>query len=146
MQRGRQLCVQVALGTGQQMWTEALVGRGSSRLQGWRWEGWEGFLGLVGAQLLLSFFFWNHHIFPCPPPPNFLGAGELFHLEQVVSLLEGFRETPASPQQSSLPSFLSSLPLSLASYFTPCLFTVVLSPFFPFFPSLKACCDCCCCV
>ena len=69
------------------------------------------------------------------PPLQFSGAGELFHLEQVVSLLEGFHETPTSPL-AVLPSFLSSLPLSLASYFTPCLFTVVLSSFFPFFPSL----------
>ena len=127
MQRGRQPCVQVALGTGQQTRTEALVGRGSSRPWGWRREGWEGFLGLVGAQLLLFLFLEPPHLPLHPPAPIFWGwwtfplwAGHLSSWR--------FPWDTTSPL-AVLPSFLSSLPLSLASYFTPCLFTVVLASF-----------------
>ena len=125
---------------------------------GWRWEpvsrrglraSWEGAAVVCGAgdgrAGKDSLAWWLHNYYcvsfsgtttsSSAPPLQFSGAGELFHLEQVVSLLEGFHETPTSPL-AVLPSFLSSLPLSLASYFTPCLFTVVLSSFFPFFPSL----------
>ena len=94
----------------------------------WRWEpvsrrglrpSWEGAAAVRGAgggragrdslgwwvHNYYCFFFWNHHIFPCTPPLQFSGAGELFHFEQVISLLEGFHETPPLPLQSFLLSF-----------------------------------------
>ena len=119
MQRGRQPCVQVALGTGQQTRTEALVGRGSSRPRGWRREGWEGFLGLVGAQLLLFVFLEPPHL-PLHPPSNFLGLVNFSTLSRSSLFLKvSMRHhlSPCSPSffpfiPSSLPCFLLySLPL-----------------------------------
>ena len=98
--------MRVALGTGQQTRTEALVGRGSSRPRGWRREGWEGFLGLVAAQLLLCSFFWNHHIFPCPcSPSNFLGLVNFSTLSRSSLFLKVSMRRPPLPLQSFLLSF-----------------------------------------